>query len=310
MKQSIYLTIILGLTLGASSILAQSVPNLINYQGKLTDAAGELLPNGIYGVAFRIWNKKDAALPGNTLVWGQEYDVALQSGIFNVILGAPGGLPLTNAAVNDLSFAFTEAERYIGLTMTRGTNGVAIPSPGEIIPRQQVLTAPYAVTASYASVAQNVVNGVPVGSVMPFAASVAPDGWLFCNGSAVSRTVYSNLFAVVGATYGNGDGSTSFNLPDYRGRSLVGMDGGQAEFDALGETGGAKTHTLTVAELPSHSHTYAVNDKTTGESGGQPLVPETVRVSSYIHNNTSSVGSGQPHNIMQPFTVVNYIIKY
>jgi microcystin-dependent protein len=78
-----------------------------------------------------------------------------------------------------------------------------------------------------------------------FAGSTAPTGWLLCDGTAVSRTTYSDLFAITSTTYGVGDGSTTFNLPNLKGRVPVGLDTSQTEFDVLGETGGAKTHTLT-----------------------------------------------------------------
>jgi microcystin-dependent protein len=88
-----------------------------------------------------------------------------------------------------------------------------------------------------------------------FAGSTAPTGWLLCDGTAVSRTTYSDLFAITSTTYGVGDGSTTFNLPNLKGRVPVGLDTSQTEFDVLGETGGAKTHTLTSTEIPGHTHT-------------------------------------------------------
>jgi len=100
----------------------------------------------------------------------------------------------------------------------------------------------------------------PVGSVQMFAGSSAPDSWLLCGGQAVSRSTYATLFSLVGTTYGSGDGSTTFNVPNLSGRVPVGLDSGDASFDALGETGGAKTHTLDASEIPSHTHT--VNDHT------------------------------------------------
>lgn len=69
---------------------------------------------------------------------------------------------------------------------------------------------------------------LPIGMVSSFAGIVAPSGWIFCDGSAISRTTYSNLFDVIGVAHGSGDGSTTFNLPDYRGRFLRGVDGGIA----------------------------------------------------------------------------------
>lgn len=115
------------------------------------------------------------------------------------------------------------------------------------------------------------------GVVLPFAGSVAPDGWMLCYGQAVSRTTHAHLFAVIGTTYGVGDGSTTFNLPDMRGRVPAGKDnmGGTAASrlatsvagSTLGAVGGAETHTLTTAQMPAHAHgvtdpthTHAVYD--------------------------------------------------
>src|SRR5690606_20957810 len=85
-------------------------------------------------------------------------------------------------------------------------------------------------------------------------AAAAPDGYLICDGSAISRTTYAAIFTVLGTTYGTGDGSSTFNLPNLKGRVPVGLDSSQTEFDALAETGGANTHTLTIAQLPSLTH--------------------------------------------------------
>lgn len=103
---------------------------------------------------------------------------------------------------------------------------------------------------------------MPPGAMAPFAGSSAPTGWLLCDGSAVSRSTYAALFAVLGTTFGAGNGSTTFNVPNAKGRVLVGLDAGQTEFDALAETGGAKTHQLTAAEMPSHTHTQNSHNHT------------------------------------------------
>ena len=108
--------------------------------------------------------------------------------------------------------------------------------------------------ASKADVNHTHTDTSPAGIVSQFAGSTAPTGWMLCDGTAVSRTTYASLFAAIGTTYGAGDGSTTFNLPNLRGRVPVGHDATQTEFDALGESGGAKTHTLSVAEMPSHTH--------------------------------------------------------
>lgn len=90
-----------------------------------------------------------------------------------------------------------------------------------------------------------------VGEIVEYGGATAPSGWLLCNGAAVNRSVYSGLFDVIGTTYGAGDGSTTFNLPNRTDRVGIGAGGGKPR----GSTGGAESVTLTTAHLPSHSHT-------------------------------------------------------
>lgn len=94
---------------------------------------------------------------------------------------------------------------------------------------------------------------VPVGSIFPYVAGTAPTGYVLCIGSAINRTTYADLFAVIGTTFGVGDGSTTFNVPDLRGRMIVAQNAGS--FTSIGGTGGAETITLTTNELPAHTHT-------------------------------------------------------
>lgn len=151
----------------------------------------------------------------------------------------------------------------------------------------------------------------PSGAVLPFAGGSAPTGWLLCFGQAVSRTTYSELFSTIGTTYGVGDGSTTFALPDLRGRVAAGEDdmGGTAASRlttagsgvnglALGATGGAQTHTLTTAQLP------ALTFLTTTGTGSPSL-----DFSGPDNLGAYSAGSGQAHNNTQPTIVLNYIIK-
>lgn len=164
--------------------------------------------------------------------------------------------------------------------------------------------------------AQNSRNGfVPAGVTLPFAGTVEPTGWLLCYGQAVSRTTYADLFAALGTTYGTGDGSTTFNLPDLRGRVPGGKDnmGGSAASRltsggsgvngaTLGATGGAETHVLTTPQIPAHTH----------GGGATVLFGGTAGATSYVGNGsatTGSTGGGGAHNNTQPTIVLNYIIK-
>lgn len=180
-------------------------------------------------------------------------------------------------------------------------------------------------------------RGVPSGAISPYAGSSAPTGWLLCDGTAVSRTTYAALFALIGTTYGAGDGSTTFNLPNLKGKIPVGLDSSQTEFDALAETGGAKTHTLTTSEMPSHTHTQDAHTHTQNahshtfshgkwNAGSTDLTTFRVDLNSGANNwnggtgnttatnqNTTATnqntGGGGAHNNLQPYLVVNYIIK-
>ena len=121
--------------------------------------------------------------------------------------------------------------------------------------------------------------------------------------TAVSRTTYAALFAITSTTYGSGDGSTTFNLPDLKGRVAVGKSA-DTEFDVLGETGGAKTHTLSESELPAHTHSmFAAGGTSVGGSGTSTGGGAGGAVT------TGSTGSGTAHNNLQPYITLNYIIK-
>lgn len=149
---------------------------------------------------------------------------------------------------------------------------------------------------------------VPSGVISAFGGSTAPSGWLLCDGTPVSRSTYSALFAIIGTDYGSGDGSTTFNLPNLKGRVAVGRDNTQTEFDVLGETGGAKTHTLTTNEMPSHTHSLSPGQIVgTGSGGTNNYAPTGNNPQS--GTSITSTGGGQPHNNLQPYLVINYIIK-
>ena len=102
------------------------------------------------------------------------------------------------------------------------------------------------------------VVGIPTGLIAPYAGAAAPGGWLLCDGSNVNRTTFAALFAVLGTVYGAGDGSTTFGLPDLRGRVPVGK-AASGTFAALAAVGGEAAHVLVTAEMPSHGHSFTGN---------------------------------------------------
>jgi len=145
-------------------------------------------------------------------------------------------------------------------------------------------------------------EAVPSGTISPFGDTTLPSGWLACDGSAVSRTTYADLFAAIGTYWGVGDGSTTFNLPDGQGMVIRGVD----TTGAIAETGGAQTVTLVTDELPSHSHSQGylqgadvATGRAVGRSGG----------TNYGGRYSGSTGGGSAHNNMQPYVGIKWMIK-
>jgi microcystin-dependent protein len=173
---------------------------------------------------------------------------------------------------------------------------------------------------------------IPVGAIIPYGGDSAPSGYLLCYGQAVSRTTYADLFTVTGTTYGSGDGSTTFNVPDLRGRVIAGQDdmggasanrltgqSGGVNGDILGAAGGAETHTLIISEMPAHTHLnghpeffsattfYGTDD--TGLSNEPSVAAESANQTSDSPI-TSTTGGGGAHNNVQPTFILNYIIHF
>ena len=156
----------------------------------------------------------------------------------------------------------------------------------------------------------------PVGVITAYAGTTAPTGYLICDGAQVSRTTYAALFAIIGTTYGAGNGSTTFNLPDLTGRVPVGKNAGT--FSTLGAKAGEENHTMTINEMPAHKHTTSVNSAGDENSIGgyapnsQSLYFGTDRAGATRNWDTAmqSTGGGAAFNVLQPYTVINYIIKF
>ncbi len=177
---------------------------------------------------------------------------------------------------------------------------------------------------------------LPVGSVTPYAGSTAPSGWALCYGQAISRETYADLFEAIGTTYGSGDGSTTFNLPDLRGRTPAGLDnmGGSsanrvtdAKADTLGGAIGVETHTLTASEIPAHNHQQSLVAPSHYSSISAIVPIQSADVRSTILdlgtavnigreysanklNTQNNTGGGGAHNNVQPTFFLNYIIYH
>lgn len=170
--------------------------------------------------------------------------------------------------------------------------------------------------------------GIPVGALLPFAGAVAPDGFALCYGQALSRADYAALFAVIGTSYGAGNGTTTFNAPDMRGNVAAGRDdmGGASASRltggaSLGAQVGSQSVTLTEAQLAPHSH--PVNDPGHIHSLGNQIASGGASIGvgspyNIVSGSTTPAttgisigqgGGGQAHPNVQPSLVVNYIIK-
>ncbi|WP_052466148.1 phage tail protein [Beduini massiliensis] len=133
---------------------------------------------------------------------------------------------------------------------------------------------------------------LPTGGTIPFPGETAPNGYLLCQGQAVSRTTYSNLFNVIGTIYGSGDGSTTFNLPDLRGRVPVGKDDRDTDLKTLGNKGGEKAHTLTAQEMPSHNHSATL---TINSGGAHTHTASSNSTGAHTHSVSGSAASAGTH---------------
>lgn len=132
-----------------------------------------------------------------------------------------------------------------------------------------------------------------------------PAGWLFCDGSTLNNADYPDLFGVISQTYGGVN--DQFKLPDLRGRVPVGRDTTKTEFDGWGETGGEISHTLTIAEIPSHRH-YLGNAWQNGETTSLYFNPSGAGANMTYYGYTNYTGGGQAHNNLPPYLTLRFII--
>ena len=175
------------------------------------------------------------------------------------------------------------------------------------------------------------IEGIPTATIVPWSSASVPSGFLECNGSAVSRTTYATLFGIVGTTYGSGDGSTTFNVPDLADNVPVGKSnnkslastGGANTVTSTGNVGGSTANaTLSTAQLASHNHntnvqnqgpqtnTSKTNALGTSPGGNTPNISINSTGSGTGHShNMSATFSGDATSVLQPYLTIIYIIK-
>ena len=221
--------------------------------------------------------------------------------------------------------------KKVQLTTLNGFSGSG--TVGNVFAGQNVKLNPSPATTT------SVVSFSFPGSIYPYPSNNLPDGWLFCDGQAVSRQVYAALFDVIGVIYGAGDNRTTFNLPDLRGRTIIGYEtmggvsasgrlsnsrSGNIDGLSFAATGGAEQHTLTPQEsaIPAHTHTYSasttifsgvqtVDNRSSGPDVSSPGTGYCCVTMAYQFTTQATSDSyAEPHNNLPPLVFLNWVIKF
>jgi microcystin-dependent protein len=315
-------TIVVVALLTVAQPAAADVPAIIPLQGYLLDSSGKPV-DGDHRLTFFLY---DAATDGDVLYTDNYNSVEVEDGYFVVYMGNQEDTPLDLELFREHRNVWVE---------------VVIDGSETVSPRTYLASVPYAGVAQYCGDAETLggkppTDLVPAGALMPFAGTAAPAGWLLADGSAVSRTMYPNLFAAIGTTYGAGDGSTTFKLPDLRGRTAVGAGTGSGLTRRdLGATFGSESHALTAAQLAPHTHSgtsgegNAMSYRTvqcsgTGTSANHiagwagcatyaDYNDDSYALQDHTHNFTTDTGAGltgAAHPTVKPSVALTYLIKY
>lgn len=251
--------------------------------------------------------------------WGPDYALDLTTD--------PAALPIPRDQMNELFFDITDA---INQYQTHGTPDFITTSDnlGSPFPYDLFAYVRYD-DGSGIKIYENQVQGnttlptdpswqvvsgnpVPTGVVSAFAGTSPPSGYLFCDGSVISRTTYAALFSVIGTAFGAGDGTTTFQLPFMARRVIVGAGGTSSGVlgNTVGNVGGAESVSLTSDQNGDHTHAsvpgLAINRISVSGGSGHPY---TFTVGGPTATGTVNGGAGNPHNNVQPSVVMNWIIK-
>lgn len=274
----------------------QPNPVVLNARGECT-----IIVNGPVGLQLEDANINPSTGHGS-LIWNLPYysnPTLTSSNNFSILDG--GTLSLFNTTT--YASSFTASESQVG-----NIDYILPPTGGLDTSTLNVLNnASAAGTLTWASIADIQRAIFPIGMIASFGTTTGiTSNWLACNGQNVSRTTYATLFTAIGTTFGVGDGSTTFTLPNMQRRVLMGSGGSSSGTigSNIGATGGAETHVLTPAELAAHNHTYG-NATVALQTGATPII--TASTSGSV-TNTGNTGSSTGHNNIQPSLIVAFYI--
>ena len=292
----------------------------ITLSGEFWNNSFGLVTNSITSITYEYANAKTPAqtTPGTTSITetidNDEFDVE------QLILGDTSeGFDISNSYIINVTVSDELSSTTFSMTLASGTPHIAYsPNGVGIMGKYNEEAGGLLQVAGVPIQGGGGISGdtVPIGAIMPYSSSYIPENWLECNGQAVNRIDYADLFQRIGTTFGAGDGSTTFNVPNFNTRVPVGYDSTDTDFNAIGKTGGSKTHTQTKEEVGPHTHLLWVEDNNSGNSYGLPqgLMYWNKPINNWANNQfgiTRDAGPNttQPMNIMNPYITTKYIIK-
>ncbi|MAT55996.1 MAG: hypothetical protein CMN32_16095 [Saprospirales bacterium] len=294
MKSLIQLLTIAVAIFTATSVAFSQNNVKISIQGTLKDANGAAVDDGTREITFRLYPSSTGST--SSAIWEETANVQVVGGVYSHKLGS----------VATLLPSYFDTTLYVGIEV----------DGNELTPRTELTYAPYTLYTGYAG------NGTPSGGMIPFAGPAynVPDGWLVCDGRALSSSQYPTLYAAIGTAWGDGStgagatGSTDFNLPDMRGMFLRGWnDGSSNDPDAASRTASAsggntgdmvgsfqgdqnKSHNHTMNSAGSHSHSYTDSRFDYGGSGNH-LAPSGGSEGNKTDSKTTGTSGAHTHTI-------------